>query len=98
MRQLISQFGKTVRWRLTLWYTLVLCLTFIMFSVIVDHLTARQLYAQVDRNLADTMVAVTSSLNQAYREDPQHTSEHLREEIAELGLPAETLLQVSWPD
>lgn len=98
MRRLIPQFGKTVRWRLTLWYTLVLCLTFILFSAVVDHLTARNLYAQVDRHLTGTLSSVTASLDQASLESAPSTSEHLREEAAELGLPADTLLQVSWPD
>ena len=98
MRYLAHQFGKTVRWRLTLWSALVLCLTFVAFSVVVDRLTIRSLYAQVDRHLAETLATVTGSLDQVYQEQARPTVEQLRAEIAELGLPADTLLQLSGHD
>ena len=98
MHRLWQALSQTVRWRLTLWYTLVLCLTFAIFSVVVDRLTTSHLYAQADRQLADTLTAVSRSLDQAYRENLPPASGHMQEEIAELGLPADMLLQVSWPD
>src|SRR5205823_5083866 len=59
---------------------------------------ARSLYAQVDRHLAETLATVTGSLDQVYQEQARPTGEQLRAEIAELGLPADTLLQLSGHD
>jgi heavy metal sensor kinase len=88
-------FTRTVRRRLTLWYTLVLFLSFVMFGAVVDHLARKSLYSQVDQQLADALGMVTGALDRAYKEEGNPPKERLRDEIDELSLPAQIALQLS---
>lgn len=88
-------FGKTVRWRLTFWYMLVLSLSFIFFGGVVNHLAKQSLYSQVDRELSDARAMVTGALDRAYREEGSPTAARLLDEIGELGLPSQMALQLS---
>lgn len=89
------RFGRTVRWRLTLWYTLVLFLSFVLFGAVVDHLAQRNLYSQVDRQLLDALAMVTGALDRAYKEEGKPSSSRLRDEIDKIGLPSHVALQLA---
>ena len=88
----------TVRWRLTLAYSLVLGLGLVAFGVVVHRLTARQLEVQAERRLAATLDAVTAALNRTATENGPVTIGHLANEASELGLPADMPLRLSLAD
>lgn len=92
------RFGRTVRWRLTLWYTLVLSLSFVFLGAAVDHVAKQSLYTQVDRELSDALGMVTGALDRAYKKDGKPTSAHLLDEIGELGLPSQVALLLAPAD
>jgi heavy metal sensor kinase len=88
------RFGRSVRWRLTLWYTLVLSLSFVFFAEVVDRLAKQSLYSQVDGELTDARAMVTGALDRAYKEEGNPAPARLRDEIDELGLPSHVALQL----
>ncbi len=89
----------TVRWRLTLWYALILSLSFAFVSIIIDRLVAESLYDQVDRRLSEGLASITSVLEAAYKEDSQPSAAQLLEEIQEFGgVPPALAMRLSLRD
>lgn len=93
-----ARFGGTVRWRLTLWYTAVLALTFAIFGLLVEGVEARGLQSEVDRQLLGILQSATAALDRAYHEDPKITPSGLSDEIAEMSLPADSGLCLELPN
>jgi heavy metal sensor kinase len=90
--------GKTVRWRLTLWYTLVLFLSFAVFSAVVHRIVSRNLYRLVDRQLSDTLHAAVSVIDRSYQEVGSPSEAYLREELDEVGFSNQVALRLVLPD
>lgn len=88
------RFGTTVRWRLTLWYTLVLFLSFVFLGGVLDHLAKQSLYSQVDHEMSDALLMVTGALDRVYKEEGKPPATRLLDEINELGLPPQLALQL----
>lgn len=98
MSRLKIRLGKTVRWRLTLWYTLVLFLSFAIFSTVVHRIVSRNLYRMVDRQLSDTLQSVVVIVTRSYQEVGSPTDEYLREELEEVGFSSQVALRLVLPD
>lgn len=90
--------GKTVRWRLTLWYTLVLFVSFVVFSTVVHRIVSHNLYRQVDHQLTDTLHAVVTIIERSYQEVGSPTEEYMREELDEVGFSNQVALRLVLPD
>jgi heavy metal sensor kinase len=89
------RFGGTVRWRLTLWYTLVLFLSFVLFGAVVDRLVKKSLYSQIDHELADALAMVTGAIDRIYKEEGNPSPARLQDEIDELSLPSQIALRLT---
>lgn len=96
-KKLIAQFGGTVRWRLTLWYAVVLALAFAIFGVVVERIEARSLETEVDRQLLASLQTVTTVLSRSFVEDPHVTPDDLSDEINEFSLSPDTALLLELP-
>jgi heavy metal sensor kinase len=91
-------FGRTVRWRLTFWYTLVLFLSFLVSGAIADHLLMKSLLAQTDQELLDALSMVAGAIDRLKSEGIQPTPDSTEEEINEVGLPSRIILQIIFTD
>jgi heavy metal sensor kinase len=98
MPRLRIGLGKTVRWRLTLWYTLVLFLSFAVFSAVAHRIVSRNLYRLVDRQLSDALQAAVGTINRSYQKVGSPTEAYLREELDEVGFSSQVALRLVWPD
>ncbi len=70
-----------IRWRLTLWFALILCAILILSGIVLHVLLERYLYGQVDDNLRIQSARVHGTLN------PQEIPEPLDYEIIHSKLP-----------
>ena len=70
-----------IRWRLTLWFSLVLCLTIIVSGVVIHTLLQRSLYNDLDDHLRIQSARVHGTL------DPQVIPEPLDYDVIHSSLP-----------